>query len=469
MSDTIPTLRTFLDALAAQNELSRVAQPVAARLEVAALMATLDEQPLLLENIVDSPYRVAAGIVSRRRYLAFALDVFREKLLHRLVDALANRVPPPHVDEAPWQEVLEPKVDLRRLPILTHWPGDAGPYVTAGLLFLDDPRTGPNASFHRLLRLDARHFVARLVEQRAAHTAWQRAAPEDLPVAIAIGLPPHVLLAASMGPPPGVDEMSVAHALAPTPMVRCRNGIAVPWAAEIVLEGRLQQRLAPEGPFVDLTGTLDVVRQQPILVIDRVYHRRQPIYQALLPGRREHKLLMGLPKEPTICAAVATVADCRNVYITPGGASWLHAVVQIHKTDAEAGKRAGEAAFRGHPSLKHVVVVDEDVDLFDADAVEWAIATRFQADRDLQLWPDQPSSSLDPSARHVPGQKARAAKMALDATVPWTGSTPPAMRPFRRLPFPKVDVHSYKLDRATAERHDGDPTKRGLSSDRPLD
>ncbi len=465
MSDPIPTLRTFLDMLAAQNELRRVAQPVSARLEAAALIATLDEHPVLLEEVAGSAYRVTAGIVSRRSYLASAIGMPPDELLHRLVDALAAPVSPPFVVEAPWQEVAEPTVDLRRLPVLTYWENDAGPYVTAGVLFLADPQTGPNASFHRLLQLDERHFVARLVEQRTTHTAWRHAAPDDLPVAVAIGLPPHILLAASMGPPPGVDEMSLAQALAPTPMVRCRNGVAVPWAAEIILEGRLQQRLALEGPFVDLTGTLDVVRQQPILVIDRVYHRRRPIYQALLPGGWEHQLLMGLPKEPTICAAVATVADCRHVYITPGGASWLHAVVQIHKTDADAGVRAGEAAFRGHPSLKHVVVVDDDVDLFNADMVEWAIATRFQADRDLQVWPDRPSSSLDPSAQHVPGKKARGAKMALDATVPWKGNKPPAMRPFRRLSFPKAELSSYKVERVAAADLEDNPGKRGQDRD----
>jgi UbiD family decarboxylase len=255
-----------------------------------------------------------------------------------------------------------------------------------------------------------------------------------LPVAICIGLPPHVLLAASMAPPPGVDEMSIAQALAPTPMVACANGIRVPAEAEFVLEGRITHDLVPEGPFVDLTGTYDLTRKQPVIEIDRVTHRRDAVYQALLPGKLEHRLLMGMPREPTIYAEVNQVAHCLNVHVTPGGASWLHAVVQIAKQTPEDGKLAIEAAFRGHGSLKHVWVVDDDIDIFAPNDVEWAIATRFQADRGLVVLTEQPSSSLDPSAHHVPGQKSRTAKMGIDATVYWdTPNGPTDPEAYRRV------------------------------------
>lgn len=343
---------------------------------------------------------------------------------------------------APCQEVIEPEVNLESIPFLTHYATDAGPYASAAVAFINDPDTGPNASYHRLLRLDRTRVVARLVERRGTETAWRKHAlshaegsgPEGLPVAICIGLPLHVLLAASMAPPPGVDEMSIAQALAPTPMVACANGIRVPAEAEFVLEGRITRRLASEGPFVDLTGTYDFVRQQPIIEIDRVTHRRDAIYQALLPGRLEHRLLMGMPREPTIYAEVNKVARCLNVHVTPGGASWLHAVVQIAKQAPDDGLRAIAAAFRGHGSLKHVWVVDEDVNPLDPHDVEWAVATRFQADRDLVVLTDQPSSSLDPSARHTPGQKSRTAKMGLDATVPWdTPAGPSDPGAYRRV------------------------------------
>jgi UbiD family decarboxylase len=241
----------------------------------------------------------------------------------------------------------------------------------------------------------------------------------------------------------GVDELSIAHALLPTPTVKCRTlDLEVPAEAELILEGHITRQLASEGPFPDLTGTLDGVRQQPIIEITCVTHRNDPIYHALLPAGLEHKLLMGMPREPTIFAAVAEVARPLNVCVTPGGASWLHAVVQIEKLGPDDGRHAIEAAFRGHSSLKHVVVVDGDVDPFSPAEVEWAIATRFQADRDLVVLPDQPGSSLDPSGRHVPGRKSRSAKMGLDATIPW-GSR---RAPFERVPYEPVDLTEYGLE-----------------------
>ena len=377
---------------------------------------------------------MVSGICSRREFFARALGVTVDELIPRLTQAMQNPVPPPLVEDAPCQEVVEDDVDLSRLPILRHLPDDGGPYVTAGIAVIKDPDYGRNVSFHRLMVLDERRFAARIVENRGTHTAWRKV-KGDLEIAIAIGVPVHVLLAAAMSPPKGVDEFSIANALALTPLTRClTKDLEVPAGAEIVIEGRLTKELVPEGPFVDLTQTWDIVRPQPVLEVDLITYRRRPIYHALLPGGPEHRLLMGMPREPTIFAAVNEAAECLDVLVTPGGMCWLHALVKIRKRHPDDGRRAIEAAFRGHTSLKHVVVVDEDVDIHDPLQVEWAIATRFQADRDLVVLSDQPGSSLDPSARHVPGEKSRTAKMGLDATIPWDRpwgpSNPDA---FRRL------------------------------------
>ncbi len=441
-------LRDFLSRIETADHLLTITRPVDPHLEMARVIGALDGRPLLFTHVKGSAYRVAAGVCAGRPYFALALGCQPQELLFRLAEALTNRQQPPLVDIAPCQEVIEPEVDLTSLPFLTHWPDDAGPYATAAVAFIKDPDTGPNVSFHRLLRLDERRLAARLVEGRGTHTALGKM-QDDLPVAICIGLPPHVLLAAAMSPSPDVDELTIAQALAPTPVVQCRTvPLRVPAAAEFVLEGRITHRTVAEGPFVDLTETYDIVRQQPVIEIECITHRREAIYQALLPGGLEHKLLMGLPREPTIYAAVSDVCVCRNVHITPGGTSWLHAVVQIEKHHPNDGRRAAEAAFRGHNSLKHVVVVDSDVDLFDTQQVEWAIATRFQAARDLVIFEDQPSSSLDPSAEQVPGRKARTSKMALDATIPWDtpdGSSDPEA--FRRVALEKIDIASYVGER----------------------
>jgi 2,5-furandicarboxylate decarboxylase 1 len=413
-------LRELIHQARVAGQLVDVEEPTNPDLEMARMIYRHDGQPVLFEEPSGYPgWRVLAGVASDRRYFASALGVAVEDLVHKLASALANPVAPPVVVDAACQEVVEAEDDLNQLPILRHFSFDGGRYVTAGILIIDDPDYGRNVSFHRLMQLDERRFAARVVEKRGTDTALRKSSG-DLPVAVCIGNSLPVLLAASMSPAMGVDELEIAHALTPTPVVKCKGlPIHVPAECELVLEGHITHDTAPEGPFVDLTETMDFVRPGPVIEIERITHRRDPIYQALLPGKLEHKLLMGMPKEPTIWAAVNQVCCCRNVAITPGGASWLHAVVQIDKQGAQDGRTAIQAAFQGHGSLKHVVVVDTDVNPYDPAEVEWAIATRFQADRDLIVMTDQPGSSLDPSGVHEPGKKARTAKMGLDATIAW--------------------------------------------------
>lgn len=414
------SLRDFLQQAAQSGDLITIKRPVQVEYELASVAHALEGKAVLFEEIAGYPgWRVVSGPCADRRFFSMALDVPVEELMQHLAHSLENPVSPPLVKEAACQEIVQEQFDLNDLPILLHLPQDAGYYVASNVVITEDPDLGRNMCYHRLLRLDERHFAARIVERRGTHAALQKVQGE-LPVAICIGVSPATHLAASMSPPPGVDELSVAHALAPTPLVRClTNDLAVPAGAEIVLEGRITRRRHSEGPFMDLTETMDIVREQPVIEIDLITHRRDPVYHALLPGGLEHKLLMGMPKEPTIFSEVNKVTRCTGVAITPGGASWLHAVVQIDKQGPDDGPQAIEAAFRGHGSLKHVWVVDTDVDIYDPVQVEWAMATRFQADRDLTIIPDRPGSSLDPSGRHVPGEKSRTTKMGLDCTIPW--------------------------------------------------
>jgi 2,5-furandicarboxylate decarboxylase 1 len=443
-------LRDFLTWAQSEGRLTIVSRPVDPMLEMAGVAHALEGRVLLFTDPQRPGWQVVSGVCARREHFAYSLGTDATDIVPRLVKALNEPVAPPFLTDAPCQQVVEHTPDLNKLPILKHLKADGGPYVTAAISIIRDPDHGRNVSFHRLMQIGPSTFSARIVEGRGTDTAWRKAVQSgrDLEVAICLGAPIHVLLAAAMSPGKGVDELSIAQALAATPVAHCLTvDLEVPAECEAVLEGHITRKLADEGPFIDLTETWDIVRQQPIIEIDCLTHRRSPIYHALLPGGLEHKLLMGLPREPTIFQAVAEVADCQAVSITPGGMSWLHAVVQIFKHDPEDGRRAIEAAFRGHGSLKHVVVVDSDVDPFDPAAVEWAIATRFQADRDLMLFPDQPSSSLDPSAKLVPGQKARSAKMGLDATIPWLDRTGRPLDQAARQSFYKVRYESVELDR----------------------
>jgi len=430
------SLRSFLEK--AEDRLVTIEREVNPHLEMAHFINALDGKPVLCTNVRGSDHQVIAGVCSARKHFALALDIEEGQLLPILVEALENPIAPEVVEGAPCQEVIEREVNLDRLPILTHLPGDGGPYVTAGVAIVKDPDYGRNMSFHRLMKLDPHRFVARIVEGRGTDTALHKT-EGDLEVAICIGNSIPVLLAAAMSPPKGVDELAIANALSPTPLVKCLTvDLEVPADCEIVLEGRITHRLIAEGPFLDLTETYDIVREQPIIEIDCITHRRDAIYQALLPGKSEHKLLMGLPREPTIYAEVGRVCECKDVLVTLGGMSWLHAVVQVVKRHPDDGRKAIEAAFRGHESLKHVAVVDDDINIHDMRDVEWAIATRFQAARDLIVLEDQPGSSLDPSATHVLGEKSRPSKMGLDATIPWRKPDGALRTPEERERFKRV-------------------------------
>lgn len=432
--------REFLESAAASGDLITITKPVSPRFELANVAHALEGKTVTFTNVEEHPgWRVNSGPCSDRKFFSLALGVPVGQLTQHLAHALANPSPPPLVKEAPCQEVVIEDVNLLDLPFLLHLPQDAGFYCASNVVITKDPELGRNMCYHRLLRLDEKHVAARIVERRGTHTAMSKV-EGDLPVAICIGVSLATHLAASMSPPPGVDELSIAHALQPTPLVKClTKDLEVPADAEIVLEGRITRQRTSEGPFMDLTETMDLVRQEPVIEIDLITHRRNPIYHALLPGGLEHKLLMGMPREPTILAEVNKVTRCTGVAITPGGTSWLHAVVQIDKQGPDDGRLAIEAAFRGHGSLKHVWVVDTDVDIYNPADVEWALATRFQADTDLVIFERQSGSSLDPSGIHVPGQKSLTAKMGLDCTIPWGGE--PAK--FIRGAYGTVNLKDY--------------------------
>jgi UbiD family decarboxylase len=414
------SLRNVIEKARQSGDLVTISRPVDLKYELANVAHALEGSLVLFEAIKGYPgWRVLSGQCADRRYLSMDMDVTPGDLVGRLARAIETAVEPEIVESGPCQEVIIEDVDLNALPIPLHLPLDGGHYIASDVVIIKDPELGRNMCYHRLLRLDERHFAARIIENRGTHAAMQKVAG-DLPVAICIGVSQAVHLAASMSPPAGIDELSVAQALAPTPLVKCLTvDLEVPADAEIVMEGRITRQLVKEGPFMDLTETMDVIRNQPVIEIDLITHRRNPIFHALLPGGLEHKMLMGMPREPTIFAEVNKVSKCTGVSITPGGASWLHAVVQIDKQGPDDGLRAIEAAFRGHKSLKHVWVVDTDIDIFNPQDVEWAVATRFQANDDLVIYENQPGSPLDPSGIHVAGEKSRTAKMGLDCTIPW--------------------------------------------------
>ncbi|MFZ2410696.1 MAG: UbiD family decarboxylase, partial [Candidatus Methanoperedens sp.] len=356
--------------------------------------------------------KVVMNILASRELLAQALGVAQE----RIISHLSSRQPEGEVKlvkDSPAKEVIE-KPDLAKLPILTHFEGDGAPYITAGVV-VSEYEGVMNASVHRLRVIGKDRLAARLVEFRHTYNLHKKAAEhgEPLPVAIVIGIDPVTLFAISTRVPEG-KEFNYASALKgePIELFECKNGIKVPHA-EIVLEGYIHPtELVDEGPFVDISGTYDLVRKQPVIHLTSMMHRRDPIYHALLPAGSEHNILMGIPYEPLIFNEVKNVADVKNVVMTPGGCYYFHAVVQIHKRNDEEAKKAIDAAFAAHKSLKHVTIVDEDINIFDPNDIEFAIATRVKGDEDIYIYPNVRGSTLDPRSENGIGTK-----VGIDATM----------------------------------------------------
>ena len=435
-------LRAFIELLQKNGELTKITNSVSTEYELAGIINALDEKPVLFECVKESVVPVVAGLVSSKELICRALGIPKEQLLPKLSLAIEKPVEPELIKNAPCQEVVHigEDVDLAKLPIMHYTDKDGGKYIASAVSIVKDSQTGRrNMCFHRLMFKDKTHFVARIVENRGTDSILKKTVGE-LDIAICVGNSTAVLLAAATSLPTGVDELGMANVLEKTDVVKCKTvDIEVPADTEIVFEGKITREKATEGPFLDLTGVVDRVRQQPVIKINCVTHRKNPIYQTILAGKNEHKFLMGMPKEPTIYNEVNKVCQCKDVYITPGGCSWLHAVVQIYKKHVDDGRKAIFAAFEGHKSLKHVVVVDEDINIYDPHDVEWAISTRFQADKNLIVMSNQSGSSLDPSGDLSEGKKATTAKAGVDATTPilTTG------KGFKKEDYIKIDLNKY--------------------------
>ena len=275
-------------------------------------------------------------------------------------------------------------------------------------------------SFHRQFVRDESHTVVRLVPRHLRTMMLEaRENGDDVEIAIVNAPDPVVLLAAAMSFKENIDELTIAAALheklysKPLELTTMPNGVEVPADAEYVLWGRITGENDDEGPYVDITGTVDDVRQEPVIAVEGVFHRDDPIFHALIPGEAEHKTLMGLPRSPTIKDAVSKVCTCLDVHMTEGGCGWLAAVVKIKKENPDDGINAIKAALEGHKSMKMVTIVDEDIDISDPVRVEWAMNTRWQPDRDTIILSNQKGSSLDPS-RYPDGTTS---KVGFDATI----------------------------------------------------
>ena len=319
------------------------------------------------------------------------------------------------------QQEMHEHADIRSLlPIPRHNEHDSAPYICAGLVVARNPKTGiQNVSINRI-QVNAPDRMAMLILPRHLH-AFQRAAEaagDALPIAIVIGASPAALLASQAVLPIDHDELEVAGALErrPLPVVKCQTSdVRVPAHAEIVIEGRVLPGVRElEGPFGEFPKYYSPQEKREVIAIDRITHRHRPIYHTIVPAAMEHLLLGGIPREATLLVHLKrSFPNVLDVHLAPGGVCRYHLYVQMRKTREGEPKNVILGAFGGHYDLKQVIVVDEDVDVHDPEQVEWAVATRFQPDRDLVVVSGAQGSILDPSTDRGIG-----AKWGLDATRP---------------------------------------------------
>lgn len=413
-------LRSFLKSV--QDETVTISERLSRKFEIAAALKRFDAEKIVkIENEKETGTRVVGGVSGTRDLILRGLGTKVDDLYETIIRATNNPVEC-KIGDGPVKEVVK-KGSLSDIPVLTHFKGDPGPYVTSGIVYIKDPSgEHENVSFHRLLVLDDKRMSIRIVPRhlyRMTQTAKENGL-RSLDVSISLGLHPAVMIAGSLTAPFGMSEFNVVNNFlgGQLTLTDCEHVDALaPADAELVLEGKLRlDETATEGPFVDLSGTFDVQRQQPVVELVGVMHREDYLYQALLPSGSEHRLMMGLPKEPRIWEYVrGIVPNVRGVNMTLGGMGWLHCVVSFEKFREGDPKNVLMAIFAAHPSLKHAVVVDSDIDPYNMEQVEWAIATRFKGDEDILLVPNVRVSSLDPSGDQ---DKELGCKVGIDATKP---------------------------------------------------
>lgn len=427
-------LRPWLAHLAETNRLAVAREGVALEYELAAIAKRSDGRRAVLFPRPGGrdTMPVVSGFMSARSWIAEAMGVPESELLNRFRDAADHPRAWREVSRAraPAQEVEHATIDVPALlPVPTHSEYDSGPYITAGLVIARNPDTGvQNVSINRI-QVNAPNRLAALVLPRHLHAFHKAAEARDkaLEIAVVLGVDPLTLLASQAVVPIDHDELEIASALhgAPLEVVKCvGNEVRVPAHAEIVLEGRLLPRVRePEGPFGEFPKYYSARAEREVIQIDRITHRTHPIYHTIVPAEMEHLLLGGIAREATLLGHLQrSFPGVLDVHLSVGGVCRYHLYVRLQKTREGEAKNVIAAALGAHYDIKHVIVVDEDVDVHDPLDVEWAVATRFQADRDLVMIAGALGSQLDPSTTVNdslgPAYRGISAKMGLDATRP---------------------------------------------------
>jgi UbiD family decarboxylase len=429
-------LRSFIAELEAKHpeEVARVTKSISPRYEITALLTQLEKVkrfPLLYcENVEGSDAPVVINAQASRKLMALALECKPEALAAKFTERQGKPIAPVEVNDAPVQEVvkIDAEVDLAKVPLLTHYDVNAAPYVTAGIVVAADPDSGVrNTSYNRLMMAGKRELRIFMAIGRHLWTLQNKMERRNhaLPIAIVVGVHPLFSLGAQAFTPSTDDEYAVIGGMMNEALrvVKAKTlPILVPADAELIIEGRILPNLRrEEGPFGEFTGHAVAKDERQVIEVTAITHRKNYIFQDVHAGYTEHKLMGAVPREAALIRAVRqTVPTVKNVCMPVSGNCRFHAYISIAKRGPGQAKNAICAAFAADMLLKHVIIVDDDIDVFDEEQVLWAVSNRFQADKDLVVIANAQGSELDPSA----GPGGVNAKMGLDATKPLTGFAP---------------------------------------------
>jgi len=438
-------LRSFLAALREQGELAEIEREVDSVHELGSILATLERKQgpaAYFANVKGYPGKpVVGGLLSNHRKIAIALGCRPDEVTDRMERVLDNPIAPVEVRGAPCQEIVlaGEEANLRSLPIPVHAPDDGGPFITAGVTVSKDPETGrQNLSFQRMHVKGKARTGIMINEWRHLRSFLEKAeaAGKPLPIAVAIGVDPALMIAA--GCRYDGDEAELAGGLRGKPIetigcVTC--DIQVPATSEYVIEGEIIPGLREEeGPLAEFTGHYGLLWKSPVFSVKAITHRKDPIWQTLNGASFEHINLGNvLPREPLIRKNARYVSkNVTAVHIPPYGSGFM-AIIQMDKKNEGEPKNVAMAAMISYVNIKNVIVVDTDVDIYDPADVLWAFNNRVDPREDIFYVPNSQGHELDPCSDESGVQT----KMGIDATLPAN------RKQLRRAVYPMADLARY--------------------------
>jgi len=440
----INDLRSFLKVLEENNQLITIDKKVNLKWELGSILATLERmegKAAYFSKIKGYSIPVVGGLLANHKRIALALGCKVDKISEKLEYALDNPIKPLVVDNPSFMEniITNDRVDLNKIPIPIHAPKDGGPFITAGVTVSKDfNNKRQNLSFQRL-HIKSNNKTGIMINE------WRHlkefldsaeAVGKPLPIAIAVGVDPVIMIAA------GVryegDEIEIAGGLRgrAIEVAKCHTcNIFVPANTEFVIEGEIIPKVREEeGPLAEFTGHYGNISKSPIFKVKAICYRNNPIWQTLNGGSFEHINLGNvLPREPLLKKFTTYVSkNVKNVHIPPYGSGFL-AVISLEKKNPGEAKNVALAAMTSHINIKNVIVVDPDVDIYSPAEIMWALSTRVDPKKDIFYIPYSQGHELDPAS----DERGVQTKMGIDATL-WEEK-----KKKEKVVYKKIDLNNY--------------------------